>query len=91
MKTFRDIVSEVSAATGICESRIRSRQRTARVVYCRDVAFWVGRETTPMTNAEMARAIGMDTNSVWHAIRRADERREWDAGFRELTDRLAAG
>lgn len=90
MKTFASIVSQVSEATGISESRIRSRQRTDEVVRAREAIFWIARETLAMTYNEIGRMHDSDHSTIILAVKRAIKRRETDADFRELTDRLVA-
>ena len=71
---MREIVAEVSAATGVPVETIMSRDCTIYAVRPRDVAIWIA-QRQGLSHMAIARAMGRDHTSIGSALHRERKRR----------------
>lgn len=66
-----EIVSAVSAYYGIPEHHIHGRRRSQAIVRARHVVFWIARESTHFSLADIGRQInGSDHTTVKYGVNR---------------------
>jgi chromosomal replication initiator protein len=92
LETIQDAVCEAFAIT---RDELLSPSRSARLVWPRQVAMYLARETTDLTFPDIGRRFGgRNHTTVMHAVRRAADRltsdREAFDTVRQLTARLSA-
>jgi putative transposase len=90
--TLKRIVAVVCEATGKNESEIRGRQRSEDIKRCRELVCYLGRRHGEASLEELRRYLQVrELSTVSHAVKRAEDRFEREAGFRRLRDRILKG
>jgi chromosomal replication initiation ATPase DnaA len=84
-----EVVRETALAFAMTPELLTSADRTRQVSEARDAAFYLLRQHTRLCLEQMSRALGRNDHSTsLRGYQRAAKRREADAWFREVTDRL---
>ena len=64
--TFKSILKLVAAEFGLEYHQIMCRRRTVRIVFPRQIAFYIANKNIHQSLASMARYMGMDHTSILH-------------------------
>ena len=75
VRTMKDIIADVAAATGYRPADIVSHRRPTDLCLARDLATWTIKTERPdLTLTQIARAFGRDHTSVLSSVRRQERR-----------------
>jgi chromosomal replication initiation ATPase DnaA len=90
-KQIGRVVEFAAVAFAVSDGAILGPTRAARVVRARDAIAWVADQAFGTSSVAIGRALGeRDHSTVLAALRRAQQWREADDDYREITDRLLA-
>ena len=81
------ILGEVSRTYGISVADIRSEKRTSSISAARQVAMYVVREVTSMSQSDIGKEFnGRDHSTVVYTLKQARKNMEQNRDFREMVE-----
>lgn len=87
--TLDTIVQAVGAVTGFSRSELQSNRRHVELAQARFTVFWLAKQMTSQTLANIGQHFGdRDHSTVHYGVERAEELRASDEQYRMLTDAL---
>lgn len=86
--TVRDVIEHLAFETPFTAEQIMGPGRTAFLRELRLASLWCTQAVTGLGVTAIGRAFNRRHSTAIELLRSAEHRREWDADFRALTDRV---
>lgn len=87
--TIENIISEVSRTTGVPDDKIRSKDKTAKVSFSRQLAMYIIREMTGISMKEIgAQFGGRDYSTTIYAINQIKNQLENDSSLQNMIETI---
>ena len=87
--TIENIISEVSRTTGVPDEKIRSKDKTAKVSFSRQLAMYIIREMTGISMKEIgAQFGGRDYSTTIYAINQIKNQLETDSSLQTMIETI---